>query len=69
MRRPYEKLTTSFVESADMTKDEFEKTKQALRDTRKAATESPEAALRYLKEIGILDEKGELAAEYSRKVA
>jgi hypothetical protein len=53
-----------------MTKEEFEKTKQALRDTRKAATRSKEAALNYLQEIGIVDENGELAAEYNhQKVA
>lgn len=52
-----------------MTEEEFEKTKQALRDTRKAATKSREAALNYLREIGMVDENGELAAEYNHKNA
>ncbi len=50
-----------------MTEEEFEKSMQALRQTREAATESPEAALKYLRKIGIVDEKGELAPEYSHK--
>lgn len=52
-----------------MTEEEFEKTKQALRETRKAATKSPEAALRYLRDIGMVDENGDLTAEYDHHKA
>lgn len=52
-----------------MTKSELEETKKALRDTRKAATKSPEAALAYLQKIGMVDENGDLTKEYDQQNA
>ncbi|MET0172991.1 hypothetical protein HRR99_04495 [Agrobacterium vaccinii] len=50
-----------------MNEEEFQKTKKALRETREAATQSKESALRYLQDIGMVDENGELTAEYNHK--
>ncbi len=52
-----------------MTKAELEETKKALRETRKAATKSKDAALAYLREIGMVDENGNLTAEYDHDKA
>ncbi len=52
-----------------MTQKELEDTKRAISETRKAATKSKEAALAYLQEIGMVDENGELTAEYDHRKA
>lgn len=52
-----------------MTKTELEDTKKALRETRKAATKSRATALAYLREIGMVDEHGDLTEEYNQQKA